>query len=411
MVPAATILDTPHRLWYGQSLSPQRLMSDFEQLFTIAPVGFVVLDQQARVESLNPAASRLLGLDPAVAVGQPLLALLPHWQETGLGAQLPALLEPHPSGEPLLVDVTGLTQQRLRMWAAPISNGPVPSQILLSLTERTEMAALEGRLQRSEYHASIGKIARGIAHELNSPLDGVLRYTQLALEHQIDDSPVREYLLHVKEGLDRMVRAVRAFLEFSRQVTTPVTRVAHLHQLIDDALVLVRHRLKFQQIHLITQLEEALPSVIDGGLQPAIVNLVKNACDAMPRGGTLTITTRAHQTQVEMEIHDTGCGIPDACRARIFEPFFSTKAIHQGTGLGLAIAKEAVTRSGGTIEFTSHEGAGTTFRMRLPVASAGTLPVPPIAVASAGTLPVPALRSAPIAVASQDRLDSNGHGD
>ena len=232
------------------------------------------------------------------------------------------------------------------------------------------MATLERRLHRAEYQASIGKLARGIAHELNSPLDGVLRYTHLALEHLTADSPVREYLIHVKEGLDRMVRAVRAFLEFSRQVTTPVNRVANLNPLIDDALLLVHHRAKFQQIHIIKDLDTSLPPVVDGGLQHAIVNLIKNAFDAMPRGGTLTLTTRASKDHVEVEVEDTGSGIPEEIRSRIFEPFFSTKPIHQGSGLGLIIAKEVVERSGGSIQFTSQVGAGTTFRIRVPVAPA-----------------------------------------
>ena len=211
---------------------------------------------------------------------------------------------------------------------------------------------------------------RGIAHELNSPLDGVLRYTHLALEQLSEDSPVREYLLHVKEGLDRMVRAVRAFLEFSRQVTTPVSRVAHLNKLIDDALLLVQHRAKFQQVRVITNLDPSLPEVLDGGLQHAIVNLVKNSFDAMPRGGTLTITTRRSDSHVDVDVEDTGAGIPEEIRPRVFEPFFSTKPIHQGSGLGLIIAKEVVERSGGTIEFTSQAGAGTTFRIHVPIAPA-----------------------------------------
>ncbi|MBI4343468.1 MAG: hypothetical protein HY601_01465 [Candidatus Omnitrophica bacterium] len=165
-----------------------------------------------------------------------------------------------------------------------------------------------------------------------------------------------------------MVRAVRAFLEFSRQVTTPVNRIANLNQLIEDALLLVHHRAKFQRIQIVRQFDPSLPPVLDGGLQHAIVNLVKNAFDAMPRGGTLTIGTRASDAQVVIEIEDTGSGIPDEIRTRIFEPFFSTKPIHQGNGLGLIIAKEVVERSGGVIEFASRAGVGTTFRIQVPVA-------------------------------------------
>jgi signal transduction histidine kinase len=339
----------------------------WEQLFAAAPAGQVLLDHQAVVQLLNPAAARLLGVDPGGAVGQPLFTLLPAWKNTSFHASFPSLFDAQSTFTAVDFDVPGPDNTRLRVQAAPLANGPHRG-VLLCVSEHTEVATLERRLHRAEYQASIGKLARGIAHELNSPLDGVLRYTHLALEHLTDDSSVREYLVHVKEGLERMVRAVRAFLEFSRQVTTPVNRVADLNRLIEDALLLVQHRAKFQQVRLVKQYDPQPPAVLDGGLQHAVINLIKNAFDAMPRGGTLTITTRHTDEEVFVEIEDTGAGIPEEIRPRIFEPFFSTKPIHMGSGLGLIIAKEVVERSGGTVEFTSQSGAGTTFRLRVPVA-------------------------------------------
>ena len=350
---------------------PAQSGNEWEQLFNVAPCGMVLLDAHAVVRYLNPAASSLLGLDPKRAVGQPITDLLPSWKGSEFYASLPSFLGAQSTFESIHFDVPGPDDKPLRLSAAYVPNGAAKARgVLLTITENTEVAALERRLHRAEYQASIGKLARGIAHELNSPLDGVLRYTHLALEHLTEDSPVREYLVHVKEGLDRMVRAVRAFLEFSRQVTTPVNRVANLNQLVEDALLLVQHRAKFQQVRIIKQFDPQLPAVLDGGLQHAIVNLIKNAFDAMPRGGTLTISTRSTDSQVLVDVEDTGAGIPEALRSRIFEPFFSTKPIHQGSGLGLIIAKEVVERAGGTIDFTSQTGAGTAFRIRVPLAPA-----------------------------------------
>jgi signal transduction histidine kinase len=341
----------------------------WEQLFQSAPVGLILLDSRMLVQVVNPAAAQLLDLDLANALGRALTDALPAWKNSELSASLPSLLDAQTTFESVGFDLPGAANKLVRVCAAHVaSDTPEGRGVILSLTESTDVASLERRLHRAEYQASIGKLARGIAHELNSPLDGVLRYSHLALEQLTEDSPVREYLVHVKEGLDRMVRAVRAFLEFSRQVTTPVNRVANLNKLIDDALLLVQHRAKFQQIRIVRAYSEQLPEVLDGGLQHAIVNLVKNAFDAMPRGGTLTITTRANDGQVDVDVEDTGAGIPEDIRTRIFEPFFSTKPIHQGTGLGLIIAKEVVERSGGTIEYTSQVGIGTTFRIRLPMA-------------------------------------------
>lgn len=344
-------------------------VGQWEELFQVAPCGLVLLDSHAVIQLLNPSAARLLGLDEQ-AVGKRLTEVLPAWKTTSFVASLPSFLGAHATFQAIPFDLPGPNHRQLRVSAAYVPNNGAPQArgVLLTIVESTEVAALEQRLHRAEYQASIGKLARGIAHELNSPLDGVLRYIHLALEQLTEDSPVREYLVHVKEGLDRMVRAVRAFLEFSRQVTTPVTRVANLNQLVEDALLLVQHRAKFQQVHVIKAFQLELPAVLDGGLQHAIVNLVKNAFDAMPRGGTLTIRTRAGSGHVDVDIEDTGAGIPEAIRSRIFEPFFSTKPIHQGSGLGLIIAKEVVERSGGTIEFTSQVGAGTTFRIHVPMA-------------------------------------------
>jgi len=363
-------------VWYASKFQMEpltRQLGGWEQLFVVAPCGLVLLDTHAVVQYLNPSAAQLLGLDAEGAVGQPLTDLLPSWKGTTFYASLPSLLDAQSTFESIDFDVPGPEEKRLRVYAAYVPNGTTKARgVLLTIIENSEMATLERRLHRAEYQASIGKLARGIAHELNSPLDGVLRYTHLALEQLTEDSPLREYLLHVKEGLDRMVRAVRAFLEFSRQVTTPVSRVAHLNKLIEDALLLVQHRAKFQQVNVVKDLDSSLPDVLDGGLQHAIVNLVKNAFDAMPHGGTLTITTRRGEAHVDVDIEDTGSGIPEEIRSRIFEPFFSTKPIHQGSGLGLIIAKEVVERSGGTIEFTSQVGAGTTFRIHVPVAPVET---------------------------------------
>lgn len=344
---------------------------DWKQLLSAAPCGLALLDNQATVRFLNPAGASLLDVDPDAAVGRPLLEVTPAWKDTPFHASLPSLLSGQSTFQAIEFSVPGPAGRVLSVTAAPLqTDGAQPGGALLSLVECTEMATLERRLQRSEHQASIGRLARGIAHELNSPLDGVLRYTHLALEQLTEESPVREYLVHVKEGLDRMVRAVKAFLEFSRQVTTPVQRVADLTQLIEDGLLLVQHRAKFQQIRVVKELDRSIPPVLDGGLQHAIVNLVKNAFDAMPRGGTLTLSTRADKSDVVIEVEDTGSGIPESIRTRIFEPFFSTKPIHQGNGLGLVIAKEVVERSGGTIEFSSQPGVGTTFRIRVPTAPA-----------------------------------------
>jgi signal transduction histidine kinase len=284
-----------------------------------------------------------------------------------LAQALPQWFSGQPRASANTFDVPLFNQRWVRVGLSIFSCAEAEGEgMLVAMTEITELVQLKQRFRWSEYQASVGKLARGVAHELNSPLDGVLRYTHLALEHVAEDSPVREHLLHVKEGLDRMVRSVKAFLEFARQASIPVLRHADMNQLVEDALLLMRHRIRFQQIHLLKQLDDSLPLIQDGGLQHAVVNVLKNALDAMPHGGTLRVATHRSNGVVELEVEDTGGGIPDAVKRRVFEPFFSTKPLHQGSGLGLTIAKEAVERSGGTLTFASHEGSGSIFRIESP---------------------------------------------
>ena len=340
-----------------------------EDFLQTLPYGCLGVDLQGIIRMVNPAALRLLSLETHQLLERRLLDAIPAWQKTPLADTLGRTLAGQET-EPLEYELPAPQERTLHVTVTtlPDSHSHQPT-LMLFLVDATELVRLKQRLRWTEYQASIGKLARGIAHELNNPLDGVLRYTHLALQQATEDSPVREHLVHVKEGLDRMVRAVRAFLEFSRQAVAPVNRAADLNRLIEDALLLVKHRAKFQNIQIIKQLHEGLPPVVDGGIQHAVVNLVKNAFDAMPRGGTLTISTSASDGMVELAIADTGSGIPDDIRERVFEPFFSTKPIHQGSGLGLIITKEVVERSGGTISFTSASDAGTTFVIHIPAAS------------------------------------------
>jgi len=348
----------------------QQKPGSWEAVLEELPSASLLVDAEGTILSANELAATLIERSATQLTRQPLLDVIPLWRDSAIsrlfdvsaaalgdGVEEAGELE-LPLGEERWVRVC------LKCVTDAHQQQPV---LLLILSEITELVRLKQRLRWTEYQASIGKLARGIAHELNNPLDGVMRYTHLALEQLTDDSPLREYLLHVKEGLDRMVRAARAFLEFSRQVTTPVNRLVELHSLIDDALLLLHHRAKFQQIQVVKQLEEPLPKIPDAGLQYAIVNLIKNAFDAMPRGGTLTISACYSDAHIDVDIEDTGVGISEEIRPHLFEPFFSTKPIHQGSGLGLVMAKEVVERSGGRIECTSQVGVGTTFRLHIPI--------------------------------------------
>ena len=344
-----------------------------EQVLPHLPYGGFILDPEGGFLSANRAALKLLSLQMSDVANLPVLEAIPSWKDSPLAQLLQGSLQMSECGGVLEFEIAGPQERWYRVSVSAVMDAQARREgWLVSMVDMTEQIRLRARVKSLEHRASIGKLVRGVAHELSNPLDGVLRYTHLALEQIDEESPVREYLIHVKEGLDRMVKAVRAFLEFSRQATAPVHRAADVNRLVEDALLLVHHRAKFQQIQIVKQFEDSLPTIRDAGIQYAVVNLVRNAFDAMPQGGVLTMRTRRQGQYVEVAVQDTGTGIPEEMWSKIFEPFFSTKPFAEGSGLGLLIAREAVERCGGRMNFTSQPGAGTTFHLLVPAASEGS---------------------------------------
>lgn len=342
----------------------------WETFLSTLPCGCLIVTPDGVVSAANAAAMRLLGRSRQDLLSRPLLTALPSWQDSRLAQELPELILNGAGETGREFDLPCGPDRSLRAYVSRLAaDQGSPQGLVVILVDRTELAKFQQQLRWTEYQASVGKLARGIAHELNNPLDGVLRYTQLALEQLPEDALSRDYILQVKTGLDRMVRAAKAFLEFSRQATTPTLRLANLNELIEDVLLLFNHRAKFQHVRLVLQLDTTLPPVMDCGLQHAIANLLKNAFDAMPKGGTLTISSRREGEAVLLEVADTGIGIPEELQPQVFQPFFTTKTAPHGNGLGLTIAREAVDRLGGQITFESRAGLGSTFRILVPAAS------------------------------------------
>jgi two-component system NtrC family sensor kinase len=229
---------------------------------------------------------------------------------------------------------------------------------------------LQAELIQTERLAAIGKLAAGVAHELNNPLSGILSFSQdLLLEAKSDDPNKEDYEIIVNETL-RCRRIVRDLLEFSRQKAPERQRI-QLKYLVSRVLPMVERQASFHNIKFVLALDEELPDINADPhqIQQVLLNLVINARDAMQACGTITIRGRAvdEESAVAMEVTDTGCGIPDEHLSDIFEPFYSTKG-SKGHGLGLAAVQNVVEGHGGKIEVESEVDAGTTFRIILPAA-------------------------------------------
>lgn len=235
--------------------------------------------------------------------------------------------------------------------------------------ERTDqLKRINEQLFRSEKLASLGKLAAGVAHEINNPLTGVLTNSSLLLEDLEEGDPRRDDVQVIVNETIRCREIVKRLLDFARQ-TKPQKKLTNINSLIDNIILLVRNQASFRNITIKKNLDENIPLIMADldQIQQVFINLILNASEAMAKGGTLFITSRFSKSGdfIEVEFKDTGCGISAKDRAKIFDPFYTTK--EHGTGLGLSISYGITERHGGNITVESVEGAGTTFIIHLPV--------------------------------------------
>ncbi len=241
--------------------------------------------------------------------------------------------------------------------------------------ERTqELRAAQEQLLQAEKLAAIGQLAAGVAHEINNPMGVILGFAQGILKTLPPDDPLRKPLMTIEKESLRCKRIVQDLLDFARR-SEPAFRLTNINELIDASCSLVEHQTSFQNVRLVKSYEPALPSIMADPhqLQQVFINVILNAYQAMPHGGTLYITTRAEGPELQAIFTDTGTGIPPENVQHIFDPFFTTKEVGEGTGLGLSVSYGIIKAHGGDIEVESQTGKGTTFVIKLPLEQSRTV--------------------------------------
>lgn len=213
--------------------------------------------------------------------------------------------------------------------------------------------------------ATIGKLAGGLAHEFNNPLDGLIRYTNLCLEEGRDNKKLTAYLEEMKSGLLRMTKIVKNLLACSRNNRLQTQKI-DFRNVLNNALALKKDEITDKNIKVLINTENNLPSIVDLGLERILANLIHNAVDAMPENGVLKVDALQHDQKLIFSVRDTGCGIPEEKLASIFDPFYTTKDSERGCGLGLTIVSEIVKFYNGQIHVDSALGHGTQFTVKLP---------------------------------------------
>jgi two-component system NtrC family sensor kinase len=246
---------------------------------------------------------------------------------------------------------------------------------------RAHLDAAQAQLLQSAKLAAVGELAASIAHEINNPLYAARNSLYLVEQDTPANSPAHEFLTIAQDELARIGRIIERMRDFYRPSRIELA-FTDVNQILEETIDLVQTHLRHGRVNAVLQLSPALPALIAHAdqLRQVFLNLILNACDAMPQGGTLTITTLVmgpeadEPGRVRIEVRDTGGGIAEEHLTHLFEPFYTTKA--QGTGLGLAISAHIVTQHGGTIDVLSTPGEGTVFTVVLPLDTPHTLMAP-----------------------------------
>jgi len=352
--------------------SAELLSAAFESL----PVCLVVFDRAHRVLARNESARLLLPDDDDICIILSKLTAATRFDDWS--GELARMFETHAARrfDAMVRPARDQADVFLSLACSPLrdgATGAVTGGVLLA-EDVSSRVNMEQRLAVSERLAALGKLAARVAHELNNPLDGILRYVNLAIRvSQSDAADVRvgEYLDKARGGLMRMTQITTALLEFSRSAHAPMEQ-ATINKIVEDAITAMNGRASEVGVTVVCNLRKAdLPVVRGSNIFQVFCNLIKNAIDAMPHGGTLTVTTSLDGPDVVIAFEDTGIGLP-AEAERIFEPFFTTKDPGRGTGLGLAVCKEIIERYGGSITAHRRQPAGTAFIVRIPERNCGS---------------------------------------
>jgi PAS domain S-box-containing protein len=342
-----------------------RLKDFSENIVESLNVGVLAVDLYGTVEAWNSRMEQLFQVSRADAVGQPLAGLLP--------AELVQEISNRGEAE----QVTGIYKQRLmhqgRSMVLNVSITPLVSKAgerigrLLLFDDVTQREQMEEQMSQTEKLTSLGLLAAGVAHEVNTPLAVISNYIQMLARQMPEGDPRQALIEKIVKQTFRASEIVNNLLNFSRTGPSALADV-DVNRVVEETLSLVAHPLKTSQIQVVKQLTEGIPPVRGSAnkLQQVFLNLFLNARDAMPTGGILEVRTAAHNGSVEIEVAETGNGIPRDHIHKIFDPFFTTKPGGRGTGLGLSVSYGIIKEHAGKIDVRSAPGRGTSFHVEFP---------------------------------------------
>ena len=351
----------------------ERLKEFSENIVESINVGILAADLDDRVESWNTQIERLTGVARQAAVGRRLADLFPAdlcdrldqvRADTGVHNIYKFVLRAGTNGH------GSHPEHTLNIAIAPLVSKEM-QQIgrLIIFDDITDRDELERQLVQADKLSSIGLLAAGVAHEVNTPLAVISTYAQMLAKQISGDDQKSKLLDKIAKQTFRASEIVNSLLNFSRTATTEFVEV-DLHKVVRETLILIEHQLEKSSVEVKLDLHAAMPVVKGnaGKLQQVFLNLFLNARDAMESGGTLSVESWTEDGFARIQVGDSGQGISPEHMARIYDPFFTTKAARKGTGLGLSVTYGIVREHGGNIEVESRPGAGARFLVEIPLA-------------------------------------------
>lgn len=370
LAPASAPTPTPVSDLPSTTLSDQAGLPALDRAFVALDLGIVFFDNDRRITYASEVARRALPAGDHLAEVLTAAAFdlgSPDWDTV-----LSGVLE---SNQPRRFEALAAPAREAadgpryyKLIVAPMKQVADAARAgLLVIEDITTHISIEQRLAVSERLAALGQLAARVAHELNNPLDGILRYINLSrrVAEEAAHPRLTEYLEQARTGLMRMAQIVRSLLEYARGGYGG-PHGATAAAMIEEALRTFEKQASAAGVSVVCSFEdEDAAAPYSASLYQVFCNIVKNAIDAMPGGGTLTVRTRRAVDELVITFEDTGVGLPQN-HERIFEPFFTTKPAGQGTGLGLAVCRELVEKCGGRIEAARRENVGTVITVRLP---------------------------------------------
>lgn len=379
----------------GQRATELARLKEFnENIIESINVGVMVINLSGRITNWNGALEEIYGLRREQAIGLRIIEVFQpemlytlrelmarsEWQNghsassNGLNGGLNGGGAHRTHGEPVYIYKFRARSADGRELTLNISLAPLQSKTsevegtLVAIEDVTERMRLEEQLQQSDKLSSIGLLAAGVAHEVNTPLTGISSYSQMLMQQTPENDPRHKLLEKIHRQTSRASSIVNNLLNFSRVSDARFVPV-DLNRVLDDTIQLLEAQLRNTEIEVVRNYSTHLPFTPGNAakLQQVFMNLILNARDAMPKGGRLEIATIAELDSIVISFRDTGLGIAADHLARIYDPFFTTKQIGKGTGLGLAVSYGIIRDHGGHISVESQLGDGTTFQITLPI--------------------------------------------